>query len=50
MVAVTAGRLLGYRGMNLPQRTFAKKIAGKGDFDKLQILKMIKETLSSSVI
>lgn len=36
--------------MNLPQRIFVKKIVGKGDFDKLQILKMIKESLTSSVI
>lgn len=45
-----AGGLLGYRGMNLPQRIFVKKIIGKGDFDKLQILKTMKESLSSSVI
>lgn len=50
MVAVTAGGLLGYRRMNPPQRIFVREIVGKGDFDKLQILKMIKESLSSSVI
>lgn len=50
MVAVTAGGLLGYRGMSAPQRIFVKEIIGKGDFDKLQILEMIKESLSSSVI
>lgn len=38
------------RGMNLPQRILVKEIIGKRDFDKLQILKMIKESLSSSVI
>lgn len=50
MVAVRAGGLLGYRGMNPPQRILAKEIVEKGDFDKLQILKMIKASLSSSGI
>lgn len=36
-MAVMAGGLLGYRGMNSPQSLFVKKIVGKGDFDKLQI-------------
>lgn len=39
MVAVMAGELPGYRGMNLPQRILVKEIIGKGDVDKLQILK-----------
>lgn len=47
MVAVTVEGPLWYGGMNLPQSIFVKKIAGKENFDKLRILKMIKESLSS---
>lgn len=39
--------LLWCTGMNLPQRIFCKKIVGKENFDKLLILKMIEEPVSS---
>lgn len=47
VVAVAVGGLLWCGGASLPQRIFVKKIVGKENFDKLQMLKMIKESLLS---